>query len=215
MLPHFDAVVFDCDGVLADSEEVWGLAQQALCERHHVAWTAELAHRTHGMSYRAAVALLAGLMDDPPPLESLEQELLAVVTPLLCGSVRPLPGAVELMHELARRVPVAVASNTPRCLLDPMLETLGVTPVLDAVVGADEVPLPKPAPDVYREATRRLRVEPARTLVFEDSPTGAAAAVAAGCMLLGVTARGRPPLDGVLFSIGGLNDVWAHLPGGR
>jgi HAD superfamily hydrolase (TIGR01509 family) len=201
VIPPFEAVVFDCDGVLADTDEAWALAERALCERNGVRWTHEIGNLMHGMSGRAAVGILAKLMERPPPLDVLEQQLLDAAAPLLLDGVHPLPGAVALVDELAARVPVAVASNTPRRLLERILRAIGVTPALSAIVAADEVPLPKPAPDVYREAVRRLGVDPAATLVFEDSPTGAAAAIGAGCQVVGVAASGRPPLDGVLLTV--------------
>ncbi|MCW2898454.1 MAG: family phosphatase [Streptosporangiaceae bacterium] len=200
-LPPYDAVIFDCDGVLADTDDAWGLAERLLCERHGVPWSVELRHRTHGMSIPASVGLFAELMADRPPLDQLVEEFLAIAEPIVSDGVRPLPGAVDLVHGLAERMPVAVASNTPRVILDSVLVALGLAAPLSAIVSADEVAQPKPAPDIYLEAADRLGVAPSAALVFEDSPSGAAAAVAAGCLVLGVAAVGRPPLAGVLSTV--------------
>jgi HAD superfamily hydrolase (TIGR01509 family) len=213
--PSYDTVIFDCDGVLADTDEPWGLAERLLCERHDLPWSTELRHQTHGLSIRASVALFADLIEESPPLHQLERELLDLVAPILAAEVRPLPGAVELVHELAEHVPVAVASNTPRDILDTVLSALGVTAPLSAVVSAEEVASPKPAPDIYREAARRLGAEPSSALVFEDSPTGATAALRAGCHVVGVAAVGRPALTGVLTTVPDLEHARLLLSAAR
>jgi HAD superfamily hydrolase (TIGR01509 family) len=214
-LPPYGIVIFDCDGVLADTDEPWGLAERLLCERHDLPWSTELRHQTHGLSIRAAVALFADLMEGSPPLDQLERELLDLAAPILSAEVRPLPGAVELVHELAEHVPVGVASNTPRDILDTVLSALGVTAPLTAVVSADEVTSPKPAPDIYREAARRLGARPSSALVFEDSPAGATAALRAGCQVLGVAAVGRPALAGVLATVPDLEHARVLLSAAR
>ncbi|MBC6463211.1 HAD family hydrolase [Actinomadura sp. HBU206391] len=210
-LSPYDAVIFDCDGVLADTDDAWGLAERLLCERHGVPWSDELRHRTHGLSNRASVALFAELMEAPPPLDRLERELLALATPILRDGASPLPGAVELVQGLAEHLPVGVASNTPRVILDGVLAALGLRGPLSAVVAADEVAAPKPAPDVYREAARRLGVDPSTALVFEDSPAGVMAALRAGCRVVGVAAVGRPRLNGVLSTVADLRHAGALL----
>lgn len=212
IMPPYDAVVFDCDGVLADTDDAWGLAERLLCERHGVPWSTELRHATHGLSNRDSVVLFAELMAAPPPIDRLEHEFVALATPILSDQARSLPGAVELVHDLSVHVPVAVASNTPRQILDRVLARIGVAEALDAVVSADEVAAPKPAPDIYLEAARRLAADPAAVLVFEDSPAGAAAALAAGCQVLGVAAAGRPRLAGVLSTVPDLHRARSLFP---
>jgi HAD superfamily hydrolase (TIGR01509 family) len=106
----------------------------------------------------------------------------------------PRPGALELLARLrAAAIPVALASNSPRVLVNCALATAGIAQeTFAAILTADAVAVPKPAPDVYLAACAALGTAPSRTLALEDSPTGVAAAVAAGCYTVGV-----PSLDGV------------------
>ena len=97
-----------------------------------------------------------------------------------------MAGAAQLVAAVNARVPAAVASNSPRALLDQALECGGLREALPVSVAADEVARAKPAPDLYREACARLRVVPGRALAFEDSATGIRAAVAAGLRTIGV-----------------------------
>lgn len=106
--------------------------------------------------------------------------------------LEPIAGAVTTVESLASQVPVAIASNTELALLEQLVTELGLDRVVHAVVAASEVPAPKPAPDVYLEATRRLESAPARTLAVEDSPTGGRAAAAAGCVVLALQLPGAP-----------------------
>jgi HAD superfamily hydrolase (TIGR01509 family) len=101
--------------------------------------------------------------------------------------VEPRPGAVELVDALLDAgIPIAVASNSPRDFLDTVLATAGMADRFTITVAGDEIPNPKPAPDIYLEACRRLGADPARSVGLEDSPTGAAAAKAAGLTVIGV-----------------------------
>ena len=96
----------------------------------------------------------------------------------------PMNGTLEAIEHLRRQIPVAIASNSERPLLERLLEASGHAGLVDVVVSASDVAAPKPAPDVYLAATARLGVPAAATLVVEDSATGAAAALAAGCSVV-------------------------------
>jgi HAD superfamily hydrolase (TIGR01509 family) len=104
------------------------------------------------------------------------------------------PGAENLVRELKARVPIAVASNTPERLVRGALACAGVTEYFDVVVTADQVAEPKPSPDVYLRACELLGAAPSRSIALEDSPTGAAAARAAGMFVIGI-----PSFPGVLL----------------
>lgn len=105
----------------------------------------------------------------------------------------PLPGLTALLDRAeAAGLPVAVATNAAEENAEAMLTAIGLRHRFPVVVCADQVPQPKPAPDVYREAARRIGVDPARALAFEDSPSGLAAARAAGCTVIGL-ATGLSP----------------------
>ncbi|MEV5986928.1 HAD family phosphatase [Streptomyces sp. NPDC052051] len=205
-MAEFDAVAFDCDGVLADTDDTWAAAERALVENHGGAMTEELRDATHGLSLASAVGVLARAIPGSVDHEALRVELLADAARRLREAPKAIPGAVEAVATAARRGPVAVVSNTPSALLHPLLAALGVCEHLAAVVAGDDVPRPKPAPDPYLRAAELLGVDPARLLVVEDSATGVSAARAAGASVIAVRAEGRGTLDGPLAV---LPDMWA------
>ena len=191
---RFDAVVFDNDGLLLDTEESWTRAERELFERRGVEFTIEHKRELLGTSARAAAASLEVMLDAPGRGTLLIAELAMLVLEEMRLYAAPRPGAIELLARLAEAaIPAALASNSPRVLVDRALETAGIEQrTFAAILTADVVAVPKPAPDIYLAACVALGIEPARTLALEDSPTGVAAAVAAGCFTVGV-----PSLDGV------------------
>jgi HAD superfamily hydrolase (TIGR01509 family) len=191
---RFDAVVFDNDGLLLDTEEAWTRAERELFERRGVEFTAAHKRELLGTSARAAASALEVMLDAPGRGTLLIAELAMLVLEEMRHYAPPRPGALALLARLADAgIPAAMASNSPRVLVDRALETAGIPQsAFVAIVTADVVPVPKPAPDIYLAACAALAVEPARTLALEDSPTGVAAAVAAGCFTVAV-----PSLEGV------------------
>jgi HAD superfamily hydrolase (TIGR01509 family) len=183
----FRALILDMDGVLLDTERIWGLAEAALCDRYGVDYGPADEAATHGVLIVEACQHYArrfGLTDADAP--RLERELLDLMATELEGKVPPLPGAVELLDAVAPTIKLAVASNSRREVVDRALERAGLADRFAVVVSADDVPRPKPAPDLYLEACRLLAVEPSAALAIEDSRVGAAAALAGGlaCYLL-------------------------------
>lgn len=175
------AVVFDMDGVLLDTERVWGRAEARLCAAHGVDFGEADEHATLGVLALEACRHYARRFGLPPEAaRDLEAELLAFMADELEGPVDLLPGAAELIARLRERIPLAVASNSRRVVVERAIEKSGVGPDLAVVVSADDVARPKPAPNLYRLACTRLGVRPADALALEDSPVGAAAAIAAG-----------------------------------
>ncbi len=184
--------MFDCDGLLVDTEGCWTVAEAGLfCERGLTYATADK-QAMIGIAVPAACALLADRFADGSTAEEIEQELLVRVHQVVAREGRPMEGAVELMALALERVPTAVASNSPRALLDQALAVGGFERVPTVTVAADEVSHPKPAPDLYLTACSRLGVHPGDALAVEDSATGVSAARAAGMRTIGV-----PTLDGV------------------
>ena len=209
--PAVGAVVFDCDGVLADTDDAWAEAERLLCERYGGFFSDELRASTHGLSMRDTVLRLAAHMADPPAIAQLEAELIALAAQRIQAHLAPLPGAVDLVTAVAAALPVAVASNTPRAILDVILTSIGLLELLDASLAGDEVSHPKPASDIYLAAAASLGVRPAEVVVIEDSPTGARAARLAGCRVLGVEAPGRSRLTDVEASFPDLPALAVHL----
>jgi beta-phosphoglucomutase-like phosphatase (HAD superfamily) len=194
---RFDAVVFDNDGLLLDTEGAWTRAEQALFAAHGHEFTAAHKRELLGSSPQAAAVKLEALLNAPGRGIELMHELGALAYEQMKVDVEPRAGATGLIEWLCEAaIPFAVASNSTRRMVERGLETAGVDPALfTAILTADVVTDPKPAPEIYLTACAALRSEPARTLVLEDSPTGVAAGVAAGCYTVAV-----PSLDGVDLS---------------
>ncbi|HET9123702.1 MAG TPA: HAD family phosphatase [Solirubrobacteraceae bacterium] len=185
------AIVFDCDGLLVDTEGCWTLAETELFRARGLTFAAADKEALIGVAVPAACAFLAELFDDGSSAEQIERELLIRVAEIVGEEGRAMAGAVELMALALERLPTAVASNSPRALLDQALAVGGFAGLPAVTVAADEVRRPKPAPDLYLTACARLGVDPPEALAVEDSAPGIRAASAAGMRTVGVpTLRG-------------------------
>ena len=189
-----DAVVFDNDGLLLDTESVWTRAEQDLFARRGTDFTPADKRELVGTSAAIAGAVLERRLDEPGRAVELIEELNALVVAELEHGVEAMVGARELLRSLRQRgTPIGLVSNSPLAFVTRSLELVGFEDVFDVVLSAHEVAAPKPAPDPYLEACRRLGVEAGPGVVaLEDSPTGVAAARAAGLTVIGV-----PSIDGV------------------
>ncbi len=178
------AVLWDMDGTLLDTEPMWDIAMIDLARRHGIAMTDELRASTLGnSSYNAIAKVLraAAVPVDDGVVSENERWISGRVEELFTGALPWRAGAVEALDLVgARGIPMALVTNTIRKLTDVALDTIGAHRFTVSVCG-DEVAAAKPAPDPYLLAARQLGVRPEHCLVFEDSPTGATAAGAAGC----------------------------------
>ena len=191
---RFDAVIFDNDGLLLDTEESWTRAEETLFERRGLTFTLEHKRELLGTSARAAATTLERMLDEPGRGGALIAELGMLVLAEMHRYAEPRPGALALLERLAEAaIPIALASNSPRILVDCALASAHIDPrTFAAILTVDLVAAPKPAPDIYLAACAALGTAPGRTLALEDSPTGVAAAVAAGCYTVGV-----PSIEGL------------------
>jgi len=199
MIPAVDpalpaAVIFDNDGLLLDTESVWTRAEQDLFERRGREFTAADKLELVGSSAAIAGGILERRLDEPGRAEELMEELNELVVVELERGVEAMVGARELLARLgARGTPIALVSNSPIAFVRRSLEIVGLEDSFDLVLSAHEVAAPKPAPDPYLEACRRLGIEPGPAVfALEDSPSGVAAAVAAGLTVIGI-----PSVEGV------------------
>jgi len=188
------AVVFDNDGLLLDTESVWTRAEQDLFARRGAEFTAEHKRELVGTSAEIAGGILERRLGEPGRAAALIEELNELVVAELEHGVEAMVGARELLHKLKERgTPIGLVSNSPLRFVRRSLEVVGFHDDFDVVLSAHEVAAPKPAPDPYLEACRRLGIEPGPEVVaLEDSPTGVAAARAAGLTVIGI-----PSLDGI------------------
>jgi HAD superfamily hydrolase (TIGR01509 family) len=207
-VPAADAVVFDIDGLLLDTEESWTRAERELFARHGHEFTLDHKRRMLGTSAAVAAAYLEETLGAAGRGRALIAELGMLVYVEMGRYAPPRPGALELVELLrGRGVPMSLASNSPRVLADRALETAGVDQSwFVSVRTADEVEHAKPAPDLYLASLEALGTEPSRTLALEDSPTGVAAAVAAGCFTIGVPSLPGVELPAANLVVGSLSD---------
>ena len=193
-MPPPTAVVFDNDGLLLDTESVWTRAERDLFERRGLEFTRTHKRELVGTSAEIAGAILERRLGEPGGAAALIEELNELVVAELEHGVEAMVGARELLHSLKQRgVPIGLVSNSPLAFVQRSLEIVGFDDRFDVVLSAHEVAAPKPSPDPYLEACRRLGVDPGPQVVaLEDSPTGVAAARAAGLTVIGI-----PSIEGV------------------
>jgi HAD superfamily hydrolase (TIGR01509 family) len=188
-----EAVVFDLDGVLLASEEVWDAVREAYVRERGGRYDAEVQRAMMGMSsteWSRYLHDVAGVPDDP---ETIDRE---VVRRMLNAYRERLPlidGAVEAVERIAAGYPLALASSSNRELIDTVLEVSGLARYFRATVSSEEVAHGKPAPDVYLEAARRLGVPPDRCAAVEDSHGGIRSAKAAGMRVVAIPNPSYPP----------------------
>lgn len=184
---RFKAVVFDMDGLLLDTETLWREAMEELFKRHGVTFVEQDHQATMGTSELTSMRYFLDRMGLPwDSYDEIRAEYIRLVIKRFEHEVNPHPGAVELLAQLSGRVPLAVASNSRRHLVDLALARSGVTGPFDVIVTADDVKHPKPAPDLYLLACERLGVDPSDAIAVEDSATGVLAAKAAGLTCIAV-----------------------------
>lgn len=186
------AVVFDLDGVLADSEPVHLAAEQAALAEHGHELTHAAKQPFVGLANAEIMHGLIELFGLDATAEELAEAKAGYQRRLLAG-MSGFPVTTELVRRLAERgVPIAVASGSTRWNIDASLDAVGLSGFFDVRVSAEEVPLGKPAPDVFLEAARRLGVEPASCVVVEDAVPGMTAALAAGMRCVAIPTITEP-----------------------
>ena len=193
-----EAVFFDQDGVLIDSEGAWDGARRAIVAENGGHWKPEATRAMMGMSAPEWSRYVHDELGVTLPPEEISDR---VVARLLAGYEQDLPllpGAVEAVRRVAARWPVGLASSANREVIDAVLAASGLTGVFGATVSGEEVAHGKPAPDIYLEAARRLGVDPERCAAVEDSTNGLRAAAAAGMKVIALPNREFPPAKDAL-----------------
>jgi HAD superfamily hydrolase (TIGR01509 family) len=187
------AVIFDLDGVLVDSEQVWDAARKRVVAEHGGTWREGAERDMLGMSSKEwPVYVVEQLGAELTPREVND----AVVAAMLRGYEEHLPllpgakAAVERIHKL---VPIGLASSSNREVIDMVLDRMGVAPLFAATVSSEEVARGKPAPDVYLEAARRMGIDPRMATAVEDSENGIKSAHAAGMRVFAIPNAHFPP----------------------
>ena len=188
-----EAVVFDMDGVLIDSEPVWERVRRKFVADRGGQWPEDAQDRMMGMSTAEWSTYLSedfGLKLAP---REVADQVVAAMEEEYRTHLPLLPGAVDAVRALSARWPLAVASSAPKSLIDAVLDAAALRPAFAAAVSSEEVDRGKPAPDVYLEAAARLGVAPALCVGVEDSSNGLRSAAAAGLVVIAVPRPEYPP----------------------
>jgi HAD superfamily hydrolase (TIGR01509 family) len=193
-----EAVVFDLDGVLVDSEHVWDAARRELAAERGLPWPEPATREMMGMSSVEWSRYMHDRVGLPEPPEEISAEVVRRLEEIYRRELPLIDGAAEAVERLAERWPLGLASSSNRELIDLVLELSGLTRLFQVTVSSEEVPRGKPAPDVYLEAARRLGVAPARCAAVEDSENGIRSAKAAGMYVLAIPNRVYPPAEDAL-----------------
>jgi HAD superfamily hydrolase (TIGR01509 family) len=182
------AVIFDNDGLTLDTEHTWTRAESRLYARYGTEFTLDHKREMLGTSGAKSALTMERHLGQPGRGDELRVELRELVHDELDGTgVEPMPGAVELIGALRDAgIPIGLATNSGREFATRALRAAGIYDHFDAVVSAEDVERPKPAPDVYLAAAAELGAEPEACVGLEDSETGVAAARAAGMTVVGV-----------------------------
>jgi HAD superfamily hydrolase (TIGR01509 family) len=192
-----DAVIFDLDGVLIDSEQVWDGVREQLAHERGGRWHPGAQRDMMGMSspeWSHYMHETIGLPEEPDEINRL---VVARMIEKYAAGPPWIPGAVAAVYRVSAAYTLGLASSSNRELIDAVLEAGGITGLFQATVSSEEVPRGKPAPDVYLEAARRLGVAPGACAAVEDSHNGIRAAKAAGMLCVAVPNAHFPPGEAV------------------
>ena len=193
-----DAVIFDLDGVLLDSESAWLAAKRAVVDEWGGTWKEEATRAMLGMS----APEWSAYMRDDLAIDREPQEIDAEVVKRLLEVYRErmplLPGAVEAVERLAARWPLGLASSSNLEVIEVVMEAGGFAQDFETWVSSEEVGAGKPAPDVFLEAARRMGVDPGACAAIEDSHNGILSAHAAGMAVLALPNHEFPPGEDAL-----------------
>lgn len=209
------AVVFDMDGVLVDSEELWDEIRRGLATANGLAWPADATAIQQGMSTPEWSAYLSEVVEIPGSPSQIGVEVIGRMAAAYQVELPMIPHAVETVSGLASRWRLGLASSSPRALIDTVLQRSGMVEDFELSLSTEEVSAGKPSPVVYESVVARLGVDPARTVAIEDSSNGLFSASAAGLIVIAVPHSAFPPAPDALaladVVVSAISDVTAEL----
>ena len=192
------AVVFDLDGVLIETEQIWDEVRERFVRERGGRYDDDAQRAMMGMSSLEWSRYIHEELGVADPPDAISDEVVRRMAARYRERLPLLPGGVEAVRRLAARWPLAVASSSNRPLIDAVLELAELAPYFRATVSSEEVARGKPHPDVYVEAARRLAIAPERCAAVEDSHSGIRSAKAARMLVLAIPNRSYPPDDDAL-----------------
>ncbi|WP_320166919.1 HAD-IA family hydrolase [Methylophaga sp.] len=208
------AVIFDMDGLLIDSEPFWKQAEKRVFSAIGVEITDALSAKTMGMTTREATEFWlehAGLSLSQDSMEQVENDVIDEVASLTASQGQALPGVHNLLEQLKQhRLKIGLATNAPARLVPVVLERLDITAFFDNYVADDDVEQGKPHPAIYQLALQSINAKADHTLAFEDSVTGMTAAIGAGIRTVVVPSAANyhlPHYDAAVLKLESLNGL--------
>lgn len=193
-----EAIVFDMDGTLTDTEEKWDVVRRGLAAEAGLPWPDGSTQAMMGMSTQEWSRHLSEVVGLPYGPEEAARRTIEGMAAEYRKGVDVLPGAVESVRRMAERYPIAIASSSPRLLIETGVEVMGLADVISATVSTEECERGKPAPDGYLRACELLGVDPTRSVAVEDAPNGIRSALAAGMAVVAVPPHFHPPSQDLL-----------------
>jgi HAD superfamily hydrolase (TIGR01509 family) len=188
-----EAVVFDLDGVLLDTEELWDEARRQIAEERGGRWRPDAQRAMMGMSSPEWSRYMHDVIGVADPPELISEEVVERLADLYRRQLPLVDGAIEAVRRIGVRWPLGIASSSNRPLIELFLELTGTRDLFQATVSSEEVARGKPAPDVYLEAAARLEVAPERCAAIEDSENGIRSAASAGMSVVAIPNPVFPP----------------------
>jgi HAD superfamily hydrolase (TIGR01509 family) len=195
-----EAVIFDLDGVIVDSEHVWDTAREALARERGGRWHEHAQKDMMGMSSLEWSRYMHEVVGLSEPPEEISAEVVRRLEKTYREELPLIKGAPEAVARLAERWPLAIASSSNRPLIDLVLELSRLERFFQATVSSEEVERGKPAPDVYLEAAHRLGVEATKSAAVEDTHNGILSASASGMRVIAIPNRRYPPGEEALVA---------------
>lgn len=185
--PEIKAVVFDMDGLMLNTEDIFDISGRQLLERRGLQMTDEIHQSMLGRRPDEAFQALKDLTGIADSIDDLHEETKQLFAEAAKHHLDTMPGLFELLDRIEYLgLPKAVATSSPRTYLQDMLNEFGLLPRFQFALTAEDVIHGKPHPEIYQQAIRQLNVRPSQTLVLEDSETGTKAAAAAGAFTVSV-----------------------------
>jgi HAD superfamily hydrolase (TIGR01509 family) len=208
---EIQAVIFDLDGVIIDTEEVWEDVRRGYVAEFGKEFRPDSQDRMMGMSTGEWSGHLAGEVGVPRPAEQVAADVLGRMAERYRTALPLIQGSVETVRRLGARFTLGLASSSARVLIDQVLATAGLTDAFAVTLSTEEVPRGKPAPDVYLTAVEKLGLTPADCAAIEDSSNGLRSAAAAGLAVIAVPHGVYPPAADALAAaslvVGSLAEV--------
>lgn len=197
-MANIEAVIFDMDGVLVDSEGYWGQSREEFARDRGKLWTEAFQREAMGRSTVGWAQVMKDRLDLSESVDDIIAEMKQRVIAHYEERLPVRPGALEAVQLASEHFRVGLASGSPTEIIKRVMQLTGLDQIFETMVYGDTIPQGKPAPDIYLEAMKRLNVQPAVTAGIEDSANGVRALHAAGMAIIAAPGPGYPLPDDVL-----------------